>query len=365
MMSEPPIRFTRGVPAVESFPTTQLAECAVTVLAEQGRIVLQYGQAGGFPLLREIVAREVGVDSGRAIIGNGSLQLLDLYARLLVSPGQVVYVEQPSYDRALTVLRRGGARLRGFPLAEDGPDVDAIEQCLKQGERPVLFYIIPDFQNPSGVVLSLQKRQRLASLAREYEFWIVEDIPYRRLRYRGEEPPTLFSLAPERTILLSSYSKLISPGLRVGYTIAPQPLVNELARMAEDTYINASYLNQAIVALFIGKGWLEPQITRLKALYEPRLDATLNALTNYMSDLATWFKTEGGFFVGVTLKGTVDAGALLKLAQEANLLLTDGRSFFADGSGGNFIRLPFCALTPEEIEIGIARLANVVRKAMK
>lgn len=364
-MADQLIRFTRGVPATESFPTTQLAECAVTVLAEQGSAILQYGQSYGLPALREIIAREAGVDNGRVIIGNGSLQLLDLCARLLIVPDSVVYVERPSYDRALTVLRRSGARLVDFPLSEDGPDTALIEQRLKQGERPVLFYLIPDFQNPSGAVLSLQKRHHLASLAREYEFWIAEDIPYRRLRYRGEEPPTIFSMAPERTILLSSYSKLISPGLRVGYTIAPISLAEKLARMAEDTYINASYLNQAMVAQFIRQGWLEPQIARLKALYEPRLDATLNALANYMTDLATWFKPEGGFFVGVTLNGPVDAEKLLKLAQEANLLLTDGRGFFADGSGSNFIRLPFCALTPEEIEIGIARLASVVRQAIE
>ncbi len=363
-MSDQVIRFTRGVPATESFPTTQLAECAVTALAEQGSVILQYGQAYGLPVLREIIAREAGVDNGRVIIGNGSLQLLDLCARLLVSPGSVAYVEQPSYDRTLTVLRRCGARLVGFPVQEDGPDIDQLEDRLKQGERPVLFYIIPDFQNPTGAVISFHKRQRIASLAREYEFWIIEDIPYRKLRYRGEEHPTIFSMAPERTILLSSYSKLISPGLRVGYLVAPTSLVDALARMAEDTYINASYLNQAIVAQFIRQGWLEPQISRLKALYEPRLDATLNALASYMTDLATWFRPEGGFYVGVILNGTVRADELLKLAQEANLLLTDGRGFFAEGSGDNFIRIPFCALTPEEIEIGIARLAGVIRRAI-
>ena len=360
-MSEALIKLTRGVPPVECFPTAQLSECAVAVLAEHGDVVLQYGPSRGFPALRTLIAQQTGVDAGQIIVGQGSLQLLDLCARALVEPGAVAYVEEPSYDRTLTVLRRAGARVVGFPLGEDGPDVGAVEARLKSGERPTFFYLIPDFQNPSGTVLSLQKRQRMAELAREYAFWIVEDVPYRRLRYRGEDRPTLLSLAPDRVIQMSSYSKLISPGLRVGYVVTPESLVGKLAKMAEDTYINASYLNQAMVAEFVQRGWLEPQIARLKALYEPRLDAMLGALDAHAADLATWRRPEGGFFVGMTLHADVLAEDLLASAREANLLLTDGRGFFVDGCGDRFVRLPFCALTPDEIEAGIARLAGVVR----
>jgi DNA-binding transcriptional MocR family regulator len=161
---------------------------------------------------------------------------------------------------------------------------------------------------------------------------------------------------------MSSYSKLISPGLRVGYVITPEPLVDGLAKMAEDTYINASYLNQAMVAEYVRRGWLEPQIAELKGLYEPRLYATLDALEQYMDDVATWREPDGGFFVGVTLNDGVDVDELLRRAQEANLALTDGRGFFVDKSNGDrFIRLPFCALTPDEIHEGVGRLARVVR----
>jgi DNA-binding transcriptional MocR family regulator len=161
---------------------------------------------------------------------------------------------------------------------------------------------------------------------------------------------------------MSSYSKLISPGLRVGYVITPQPLTDRLAKAAEDTYINASYLNQAIVAEFIRRGWMEPQLKQLKGLYEPRLYATLSALEEHMAGLASWRKPEGGFFVGVTLNGATDTEALLEQASAANLALTDGRGFFADSTNGaNFVRLPFCALTPIEIDAGVARLARVVQ----
>jgi len=360
-MSKSLIKLTRGVPPVESFPIDQLAECANAVLIEHGGEVLQYGSSRGFPALRTLVAQEAGVDENRVIVGQGSLQLQDLCARMLFGPGDLAYVEEPSYDRTVTVLRRAGARVVGFPLEEDGPDVDEVEARLKGGERPVLFYLIPDFQNPSGKVLSLEKRQRIAALARQYNFWIIEDVPYRKLRYQGEELLSLFDLAPDRVLQMSSYSKLISPGLRVGYVILPEPLVDSLAKMAEDTYINASFLNQAIVADFIRRGWLESNIAELRNLYEPRLYAMLEALEEHMADLGTWSKPEGGFFVGMTLEADVRADDLLSKGREANLLLTDGRGFFSNGGGDNFVRLPFCALTPDEIQEGIVRLAGVVR----
>ncbi len=360
-MSESLIKLTRGVPPEESFPVDKLSECAESVLIRHGYEVLQYGKSRGYPLLRTLVAQESGVDEDQVVVGQGSLQLLDLCARMLVEPGAVVYVEDPSYDRTLTILRRVGAQVIGLPIEDDGIDVDGMRARLEAGERPVLLYVIPDFQNPSGAVISLEKRRALVELARQYKFWIIEDVPYRRLRYRGEDIPSLFEMAPDVVLQMSSYSKLISPGLRVGHIVTPEALVERLAKMAEDTYISPSYLNQAIVAQFIQQGWLEPQIEDLKGLYEPRLYATLSALEDHMSDLATWRKPDGGFFVGVNLNGAVDTDELLRRAREANLILTDGRDFFANQDGDGFVRVPFCALTPATIEEGISRLADVVR----
>ncbi len=359
--SEALIKLTRGVPPTSSFPSAKLSECATAVLVKYGDVVLQYGPSRGFPALRAQIAQEAGVDDDQIIIGQGSLQLQDFCARLLCSSGALAYVEEPSYDRTITILRRAGAQVVGFPLAKDGPDVNEIEARLKGGERPSIFYLIPDFQNPSGAVLSLEKRQRIVDLAQEYDFWIIEDVPYRKLRYRGEDIPSLLRLAPERVLQMSSYSKLISPGLRVGYVTAPGVLAGKLAKMAEDTYITPSYLTQAMIFEFIRRGWLEPQIAQLRGLYEPRLYAMLAALDTHMADLATWRKPDGGFFVGMTLNAAPPIEKLLSQAREANLVLTDGRGFFAGGGGDNFVRLPFCALTPDEIELGIARLAQVVR----
>lgn len=356
----PPIKFTRGVPPPEAFPTERLAECANAVLHNDYDVVLQYGSAGGFARLRHWIAAQYKVGSERVIIGQGSLQLLDTIARVMIKPGDVVYVEEPTYDRAITVLRRAGVRLVGIPLAADGLDVDFMAQRLAGGERPVLFYIIPDFQNPSGTVLSLEKRQRMAGLASQYGFYYVEDSPYRKLRYHGTELPSLFDLAPERVMQLSSYSKLIAPGLRVGYVVASPELAPDLLKFSEDTYINASYFNQAIVHEFIQRGWLDDNLSILKRLYAPRLEAMLAGLEHYLASQATWAPVEGGFFVGMTLNRPVSAPNLLALASAAGLLLTDGRGFYPSGSGDRFVRLPFCALTPAEITAGIARLAEVV-----
>ena len=356
------IKLTWGVPPVESFPIDRLQECAESVLLTQGDEVLQYGKSRGYPRLRELIADDKGVDPDRVIVGQGSLQLQDFCARLLIEPSDVVYVEEPTYDRSLTLFRRAQAQVVGFPLTSDGLDVERMEERLADGERPMFIYLIPDFQNPSGTVLSDEKRRRIVRLARAYNFWVIEDVPYRRLRYRGEDLPSMFDLAPDRVLQMSSYSKLISPGLRVGYVVAPEPLASRLAEFAEDTYINASYLNQAMVAEFIKRDWLEPQIKDLRGLYELRLYATLRALGEHMEDLATWQKPDGGFFVGVTLNDSVDTDELLSQARDQDLLLTDGRNFFTERQNGNgFVRIPFCALTPQEIEEGVARLAGVVR----
>ncbi len=360
-MPEPEIKLTRGVPDPESFPTAELADCACAVLAAESATVLQYGAAGGYPPLRTRLSKEAGVSEGRILIGQGSLQILDFISRVLLPQGSLVCIEKPTYDRALTVLQRGGTRIAGIPIQNDGLDIDALERMLSAGVRPALLYTIPDFQNPSGTVLSAAKRQRLAALAEQFGFWIVEDIPYRRLRYSGEDVPTLLELAPDRVMQMSSFSKLIAPGLRVGYAVLPEEAAPRLLKFVEDTYISPSYVSQAIVNEYIRRGALTVNIGRLKQLYGPRLVAMLAALDEHMAPLASWHRPEGGFFVGLTLNHEIPAADLLARAKTAGLILTDGRGFFTGGGGDTFVRLPFCALTPEQIHEGIRRLASVVR----
>lgn len=352
------VNFARGVPPSEAFPIEDLQECARAVLEREGSVVLQYHPAAGFIPLRGWLADRYGIAMEGVLVSNGSLQILDLLNRLLTSPGDVVLVEKPSYDRAITLFRRAGLRVTGVPLDSDGFEIETFEKLLRD-EKPKFFYIIPDFQNPGGITTSLAKRERLVELAERHDFWVVEDSPYRELRYWGEEVPTIFSLGLQKVLHLSSFSKVLSPGMRVGYITGPEHLVSELAKVAEDTYITPNMLSQGMVYEYCQRGWLEPNIERLKNLYRPRLEALALALEEYLPQ-AQWTKPEGGFFIGVYLPSGVDISLLKARAQEEGMKLSDGRGFFPDEDGGAFLRLPFCALSADEIQEGIGRLSSIV-----
>lgn len=354
------ISFTRGVPATEAFPVEALAECAASALTTYSSQVLQYGSFRGFDPLREYIAAEYGLASDQVLLSQGALQIVDFIARTLITPGTVVLVEQPSYDRVIKVFRRAGATVVGVPLQEDGMDLAACEEIIRQ-THPLMAYVISDFQNPSGTTMSEAKRRGVAALAEQYNLLVVEDSPYRRLRYSGSDIPTIQSMVPNRTIQLSSYSKLLSPGLRVGLALGPQQTMDRIGRTAQDTYITPALLPQATVFEFIARGLLPAQIEKLHNLYRPRLSELLAALDAEMGVLATWAIPQGGFFVGVTLRKDVKAETLISRALQEGLQLTNGRDFFADGRGDTFVRLPFCALTTEEIDEGVRALARVVR----
>ncbi len=354
------ISFTRGVPATEAFPVEALAECSASALIKYSSQILQYGSFRGFGPLREYIAAEYGLASDQVLLSQGALQIVDFIARTLITPGTVVLVEQPSYDRVIKVLRRAGATVVGAPLQEDGMDLAACEEIIRQ-YHPLMAYVISDFQNPSGTTMSEAKRRGFAALAEQHDLLVLEDIPYRRLRYEGRDVPTIQSMIPDRTIQLSSYSKLLSPGLRVGVALGPQQTMDRIGKTAQDTYITPALLPQAAVFEFIARGLLPAQIEKLHNLYRPRLSELLAALDAEMGDLGTWATPQGGFFVGVTLRKDVKAETLIARGLEKGLQLTNGRDFFADGRGDAFVRLPFCALTTEEIDEGVRALAQIVQ----
>ncbi|HEV8486958.1 MAG TPA: PLP-dependent aminotransferase family protein, partial [Blastocatellia bacterium] len=260
-----PINFTRGVPANESFPVEEIREAAATILHGSGSAVLQYGPAVGFAPLREWIAEWQGVKSDQVMSGNGSLELLEFLCRHLVRPGDPVFAESPSYDRALTLFRRHGAEVAGIPLQPDGPDIEALESALKK-RVPKFFYTIPDFQNPAGVTCSSAKRRRIVELAEQYDFIVVEDAPYRLLRYRGKDEPTLFELSPQRVLHMSSFTKLIAPGVRVGFLLGDAKMIARIGKVAEDIYISPGYFAHGVTYEWCRRGLLTPQIERLKAL---------------------------------------------------------------------------------------------------
>src|SRR5687768_8079327 len=355
------INFTRGVPANESFPVADLIDAAASILRANGPAMLQYGPSTAFPPLRDWLAEWQHVRADQVHTGNGSLQLIEFLCLQMLTPGDVVFTESPSYDRTLSLLRRHGATIVGIPMEPDGPDMAALERALTR-QVPKFFYVIPDFQNPAGATCSGEKRRRLAELAARHGFLLVEDAPYRLLRYRGKEEPTLYQLAPEQTLHMSSFTKLIAPGVRTGFMIGSTALVAKLAKVAEDTYISPGYVAQGITYEWCRRGLLPPQLEHLKQLYAPRLDACLTGLDTHMPD-AKATRPDGGFFVSLTLPEGVSATTVRARAAERGLNLTDGLAFFPDGGGERFVRLPFCALSPAEIDEGVKRLAESVKAA--
>ncbi|TKJ30031.1 MAG: aspartate aminotransferase [Chloroflexi bacterium B3_Chlor] len=329
----------------------------MAILEREGSVVLQYHPAAGFYPLREWLAQRHDAAPEAVLVSNGSLQIEEFLTQLLTSPGDVVLVERPSYDRAITIFRRAGARVLGVPLESDGFDVGALENLAKR-EKPKFFYIIPDFQNPTGVTTSLAKRERLVELAERYDFWVLEDNPYRDLRYFGGELPTVFSLHSEKVLYLSSFSKVLSPGMRVGYLMGPEPLVQQLAKIAEDTYVSPNMIGQGVAYEYCRRGWLGPNIDRLREVYRPRLEGLASALEEYLAE-ARWTKPEGGFFIGVYLPPEMDTSLLRIRARDMGVVLSDGRGFFPESDGHLFLRLPFCALSVEEIREGIARIGSL------
>jgi 2-aminoadipate transaminase len=353
------INFTRGVPAIESFPIDEVIAAADAALKATGAAMLQYGPSLGFQPLREWLAGWQGVNVDCVLTGNGSLQLLEFLCLQMLEPGDVVLTEAPTYDRTLTLLRRHGATVVGIPLEADGPDIGALERSIAK-QVPKFFYVIPDFQNPAGTTCSGPKRRKIAELAARYGFLIVEDAPYRLLRYRGEEEPTLYSLAPEHTLHVTSFTKLIAPGVRTGFMVGQPALISKLAKVAEDTYISPGYLAQGITYEWCRRGLLPPQIERLKKLYAPRLDACIAGLEAYMPD-TPMTRPDGGFFISLTLPDGVLTSTLRSEAATRGLNVSDGLAFFPNGGGERFLRLPFCALSPAEISDGIQRLAESIR----
>lgn len=358
------ITLTRGVPPTEAFPVKELSICFDAALEGDPAVVLQYGQQPGYPALRHALAQEYGVADNQVLVGNGSLQLQDLVSAYLIKPGMTVYTEQPSYDRAIGTFRRRGARVVGIPLESDGINVDRLEAALKK-ELPAFLYLVPDFQNPAGATLSLAKRKRVVELANQYGFWVIEDIPYRKLRYQGNDLPMLRELDPSRMLTMSSFSKLLSPGLRVGYMVAPVEFVSAVTALGEATYLSPVLPTQAAVAEYIGRGWLAPNIEKLKALYRPRWEAMASAVRRELPQ-AQQYIPDGGFFVSVMLPEDANTHDLVGRAKQIGLVLTPGAAFFADADDGQpvhgerFVRLPFCAVTPDQIAEGVKRLASLV-----
>lgn len=357
------ISFARGAPAPEALDAGLVARCAAEALAGDATRVLSYGTGNGYPPLRELLASEHGVGPDRVVVTNGSLQGFVFLLHALLEPGDILAVESPTYDRALLQARLRGLDVLPVPLGPDGMEVDALEAACASGRVPKLVYTIPNFQNPAGATMTLERRCALAHLAERHGFLILEDDPYGRLRFEGEHLPGLFELAgPERVIFTSSYSKTVAPGLRVGYIVAPAALCSAMAATANRAYISPAHLSQAAVHRLVSGGHLPGNVARVTGLMRERRDAMVEGLA-HMPEGTLCTPPQGGFFLWLELPEPLSADDLFPLAADAGIAYVKGSDCVLEG-GERTLRLAYSGVSPEEIREGMERLGAVFRAAV-
>jgi 2-aminoadipate transaminase len=359
------ISFARGFPGPDLLPIDEFGDCARAALARDGATALNYGPALGYLPLREWIAERHGVDVGRVLIANGSLQAFSFIAGHHVQAGAKVFVEAPCYDRSLRILRRLGADVEPVPLSDDGLDLDALEQSLARTAGPSLVYTIPTFQNPSGRTLSEPNRHRLIELTRAHGATILEDDPYGLLRFGGEGLPRLFELAGgDGVMFLSSFSKTVAPGIRVGFAVLPEELMGAMETLVLENYVSPVMFVEATLYEFVSRGRFDPNVEEIQEALHVRRDAMISALAREMPEGTRWNEPGGGYFLWVDLPDGLRAESLLAQADEAGVAFIKGSDFFVGDGGEWSLRLAFSYERPEAIDEGIARLGRLVREAL-
>ncbi len=376
------ISFAGGMPASETFPCAEVAEACVAVLREQGPVALQYGQTEGYDPLRDYIAEvtmaEMGVFARRenVLITTGSLQVADLLPKVVLDPGQTIVVEAPTFLGSLASFSPYRPRYLSVPLDGQGMQVDRLEEMLLAGERPKFVYTIPNFHNPAGCTLALERRRKLVSLADRYGVPILEDDPYGALRFSGEPLPPLIRLDQEQlgivpgseaytrgnVLYAGSFSKILSPGIRLGWVVGPVPIIARLARAKQGTDLHTSLLVQMVAYYLCRQGFFAGHIARIRELYRRRRDLMVELLRAHFPPEARWTEPEGGLFLWVTLPEGCDTQAMLSDAVERGVAFVPGQAFYVDASGRNQMRLNFSCASEEQLREGIARLGQVVRE---
>lgn len=361
------ISFAGGNPAWGALDNETISGIARDVLAgPDGRAILQYGATEGWKPLREETAKflreEVGLDVSESEIlpTTGSTQAIDLLLKALVNPGDTVLVEGPSFLGSLQAMRIYGANLVEIPMDEQGMDMAALRRAIDE-YRPKMLYTIPNFQNPTGVTLAVERRKEIAALAAQYGFVVAEDDPYRALRYSGEHLPTIFSFDTEGLVVyLTSFSKLISPGLRVGSAVVKNPaLMRKLVVGKQSTDLHTPTLSQAIVAEYLARGLLPAHMAKILAMYREQLALMQRELTALPVRV---YPTEGGLFIWCEADARVNALELLQTAVQNRVAFVPGTHFYAHGGHLNTLRLNFSNSTPEQIVQGVKALHKSIQE---
>jgi 2-aminoadipate transaminase len=354
------ISFARGAPSLDIVDVEGLKDAAKRAFESDPAGTTAYGTAIGYPRLRAWIADRHGVEPERVLVTNGSMQADAFLFEQLVKSGDDVIVERPTYDRTLQSLRARGAKVHAVELQTDGIDTEALASLTGAGGvRPKLAHIIPNFQNPAGYTLSMDKRESLLKLAAEHDFIVFEDDPYVELHFRGEKLPTMLSLDPERVVYASSFSKTVCPGIRVGYLVGPAELIAQITKLATNTYISPNMVSQSIVYEFCASGALDSSIETVRTALAKRALTLQEALRRELPD-ARFVTPEGGYFMWVTLPEGTDVNKLFTTAGELGVAFVKGTDFLMEG-GENTLRLAYSGVTPEQIDEGVGRLAEAFR----
>jgi 2-aminoadipate transaminase len=362
------ISFAVARPAEEFFPVEEFRRCCNRALKREGERILQLGASDGYPPLRQalfewLAGEGVRVAENQLLITDGCQQALDLLAKAFLRPGDTIVLENPAYPGSITML--DGNRVRAVPvpvdLAAGGIDLAALERALRQN-RVKLILVMPDFQNPTGVTMPLENRRRLLELAARYEAPLVEDHIYARVRLRGSPLPSLKSLDRAGLVIqIDSFSKVAFPGLRVGWCIAPESVIERMRLIKQASDLHTSHLAQATLAEFLRRGCLARHLARMQRIYLRRLEAAEAALARHMPEGVSWTRPEGGMSLWVTLPAGFDSSELLIEARERGVLFAPGRYFYLSVPEPNTFRLGFATLDERRIARGIARLGELVR----
>jgi 2-aminoadipate transaminase len=363
------ITFSGGFPAPETFPVDVLGELTEGLLAGSGTNALQYSPTEGLPSVRRAMADMVEESQGgrpdpdHLLVTSGGIEAMQLLSRVLIDPGDLVFVEAPTYLGAVMAFAGFEAEVRGIDMDEDGLIVDQLADALARGARPKLVYVIPDHQNPTGYSLSSERRRHLVELCRHHGVLLVEDVAYRELGFDGATRPSLWSLGPDVVVQIGTFSKIFFPGVRLGWAIGPETVVSAMTAAKQNSDQCAGALGQRLLEAFLATGGFEAHLKHAQGIYAARGAAMVSALEHHLGDEVEFTRPAGGFFVWLTANPAVDTEALCDVASARRVAYVPGRPFYVDGRGRNEIRLSFSRTSEEEIFEGIGRLAEVIRSA--
>jgi len=371
------ISFAGGLPDPETFPNEQLADIASRLLREESSRVLQYGTTEGSNTFRNtcvswLASQGIQVTRDQILVTTSSQQGLDLLAKAFLDPGDIIFADSPTYIGALQAFRLFQAHIVGIPMDRDGMNLislnAAIVEAKRSGKRMKGVYVVPNFQNPSGITMSLEKREQLLEIAKAHDLLVFEDNPYGELRFKGEPIPSIRSFDVDgRVVMLITFSKTLAAGLRLGILIADGQLMETLIRVKQPTDLCTSRLIQHMAARYLDSGAMTDHLKRIRRRYGEKCEAMIAALTKYMpkGKGIKWTEPEGGLFLLLTLQERIDTETMLPRAIERKVAYVPGTFFYSDGSGKNTIRLSFSVADLPKIDEGIRRLAQVIEEEMK